>query len=130
MKNTNSFGSRATLAVGGAKYPIYRLDALKSVSGSVSDRLPFSLKILLENLLRNEDDAFVKKADIEAMARWDVKGKLEKEIALRTARVPHSSSTPRRSSSGTSSVTSSSAGARRRSRISASCRPAPASATR
>src|ERR1041385_1092811 len=87
MKNTNSFGSRATLAVGGAKYTIYRLDALKSVSGSAADRLPFSLKILLENLLRNEDDAFVKKADIEAMARWDVKGKVEKEIAFRTARV-------------------------------------------
>src|SRR5204862_7751889 len=49
--------------------------------------LPFSLKILLENLLRNEDDAFVKKADIEAMARWDVKPKVEKEIAFRTARV-------------------------------------------
>src|SRR4051812_30288240 len=87
MKNTNSFGSRATLTVGSAKYTIYRLDALKSVSGSTADRLPFSLKILLENLLRNEDDAFVKKADIETMARWDVKGKVEKEIAFRTARV-------------------------------------------
>src|SRR3954464_2778901 len=87
MKNTNSFGSRATLSVGSAKYTIYRLDAPKSVSGSVADKLPFSLKILLENLLRNEDDAFVKKADIETMARWDVKGKVEKEIAFRTARV-------------------------------------------
>src|SRR5918993_5587662 len=87
MKNTNSFGSRATLDVGGAKYTIYRLDALKSVSGSTADRLPFSLKILLENLLRNEDDAFVKRADIEAMARWDVKASVEKEIAFRTSRV-------------------------------------------
>src|SRR5215204_2394679 len=87
MKNTNSFGSRATLNVGVATYIIYRLDALKSVAGSTAERLPFSLKILLENLLRNEDDAFVKRADIEAMARWDVKGRIEKEIAFRTARV-------------------------------------------
>ncbi|HET9424087.1 MAG TPA: aconitate hydratase AcnA [Gemmatimonadaceae bacterium] len=87
MKNTNSFGSRATLTVGSARYTMYRLDALKSVSGTTADRLPFSLKILLENLLRNEDGAFVKRADIEAMARWDVKGKVEKEIAFRTARV-------------------------------------------
>jgi aconitate hydratase len=87
MKNTNTFGSRATLSVGSARYTIFRLDALRSINGTVADRLPFSLKILLENLLRNEDDAFVKRADIEAMARWDVKGKLEKEIAFRTARV-------------------------------------------
>ena len=87
MKNTNSFGSRATLTVGSARYTMYRLDALRSVTGSTAERLPFSLKILLENLLRNEDDAFVKRADIEAMARWDVKGKVEKEIAFRTARV-------------------------------------------
>jgi aconitate hydratase len=87
MKSTNTFGSRATLDVGGAKYTIYRLDALQSVSGSTASGLPFSLKILLENLLRNEDGAFVKREDIEAMARWDVKGKAEKEIAFRTARV-------------------------------------------
>src|SRR6478672_2189926 len=87
MTSVNSFGSRATLDVAGAKYTIYRLDALSKASNGNSDKLPFSLKILLENLLRNEDDAFVKKADIEAMANWDVKGKLEKEIAFRTARV-------------------------------------------
>jgi aconitate hydratase len=87
MTQPNSFGSRATLDVAGTSYTIYRLDALSKASRGNSDRLPFSLKILLENLLRNEDDAFVKKADIEAMANWDVKGKLEKEIAFRTARV-------------------------------------------
>jgi aconitate hydratase len=87
MKDTNSFGSRATLSVGNARYTIYRLDAFRAVAGSTAERLPFSLKILLENLLRNEDDAFVKRADIEAMARWNVKGKVEKEIAFRTARV-------------------------------------------
>src|ERR1051325_4948189 len=87
MSNKNSFGARATLTVDGKPYTIFRLDALLSVSGGNSDKLPFSLKILLENLLRNEDGAFVKKADVEAMARWDVKAKVEREIAFRTARV-------------------------------------------
>jgi aconitate hydratase len=87
MSSVNSFGSRATLDVAGAAYTIYRLDALSKASNGTSDRLPFSLKILLENLLRNEDGAFVKKADIETMATWNVKGAVEKEIAFRTARV-------------------------------------------
>jgi aconitate hydratase len=87
MTSLNSFGSRATLDVAGTSYTIYRLDALSARSGGKSDALPFSLKILLENLLRNEDGAFVKKADIETMAAWDVRAKLEKEIAFRTARV-------------------------------------------
>jgi aconitate hydratase len=87
MTAKNSFGSRATLDAAGRRYTLYRLDSLSSIAGNTVDRLPFSLKILLENLLRNEDDAFVKRADIEAMARWDVTAKAEKEIAFRTARV-------------------------------------------
>jgi aconitate hydratase len=87
MTNPNSFGSRATLEVGGRKYTYYRLDSLDSLSGGNAARLPFSLRILLENLLRNEDGKFVKAADIEALARWNVRGKVEKEIAFRTARV-------------------------------------------
>jgi aconitate hydratase len=87
MPTLNSFGARATLTVEGKPYTIYRLDALKSVARNVVDRLPFSLKILLENLLRNEDGAFVKKDDVEAMARWNVTAKVEREIAFRTARV-------------------------------------------
>src|SRR5687767_424010 len=83
----NSFGARATLDAGGKRYTIYRLDKLRSVSGATVDRLPFSLKILLENLLRNEDDAFVKRGDIETMAAWNVRGAVEKEIAFRTSRV-------------------------------------------
>ncbi|HEX2717596.1 MAG TPA: aconitate hydratase AcnA, partial [Gemmatimonadaceae bacterium] len=86
MASRNSFGSRATLTVDGTPYTIYRLDALKS-RAPAAERLPFSLKILLENLLRNEDDAFVKAADIETMAKWDVKALVEKEIAFRTSRV-------------------------------------------
>ncbi|HVF40319.1 MAG TPA: aconitate hydratase AcnA [Gemmatimonadaceae bacterium] len=87
MTNPNSFGSRATLQAGGRSYTIFRLDTLDSASDGNAARLPFSLKILLENLLRNEDGKFVKRADIEALAKWDVKGKVEKEIAFRTARV-------------------------------------------
>ena len=87
MPSVNSFGARATLTVDGQPYTIFRLDSLKALSKGNSERLPFSLKVLLENQLRNEDGAFVKKADVEAMARWDVKGKVEREIAFRTARV-------------------------------------------
>src|SRR6187455_141162 len=87
MTHPNTFGSRATLTVAGRQYTIFRLASVASLPGSTVDRLPFSLKILLENLLRNEDDAFVKRADVEALARWDVRGKVEKEIAFRTSRV-------------------------------------------
>lgn len=87
MTSLNSFGSRATLDVAGKSYTIYRLDALSAASAGKVDRLPFSLKVLLENLLRNEDGAFVKKGDVETMANWDVRAKVEKEIAFRTARV-------------------------------------------
>jgi aconitate hydratase len=87
MPSKNSFGARATLTVDGQPYTVFRLDALKDLSRGNSERLPFSLKILLENLLRNEDGGFVKKDDIETMARWDVKAKVEREIAFRTARV-------------------------------------------
>ena len=87
MPHPNSFASRQTLTVGGTPYTIFRLDALREVSRGNLDRLPFSLKVLLENLLRGEDGAFVKKVDIETLARWDVKQSVDKEIAFRTARV-------------------------------------------
>ncbi len=83
----NSFGSRATLDVGGQSYTIFRLDSLRKISDGNSDALPFSLKILLENLLRNEDGQFVKADDVRSLANWDVRGKRETEIAFRTARV-------------------------------------------
>ena len=87
MTNPNSFGSRSTLEAGGRSYTMYRLDSLDTPSSGKASSLPFSLKILLENLLRNEDGKFVKKSDIETLASWDVKGRVEKEIAFRTARV-------------------------------------------
>src|ERR1700716_4326025 len=87
MTHPNTFGSRSTLDVAGRQYTIFRLDSLSSLANADADRLPFSLKILLENLLRNEDGKFVKAEDIRALATWDLKGKVEKEIAFRTARV-------------------------------------------
>ncbi len=87
MTHPNSFGSKATLTVGSEAYTIFRLDALRALSNGNVDRLPFSLKVLLENLLRGEDGAFVKKGDVETLANWDVKQPVDKEIAFRTARV-------------------------------------------
>ncbi len=84
MPHPNSFASRSTLSVGGRTYTIYRLDRL---DGTGASRLPFSLRILLENLLRNEDGAFVKRDDIAALAAWDVKARQEREIAFRPSRV-------------------------------------------
>jgi len=83
----DSFKSRDTLTVDGTPYIYYRLSAVAGLSGSTVAKLPVSLRILLENLLRNEDGGFVKKGDIETMARWDVKASVDKEIAFRTARV-------------------------------------------
>src|SRR5690606_204924 len=87
MSSTNSFNSRSTLTVDGQSYIYYKLDAVAGLKGSTLGTLPFSLRVLLENLLRNEDGGFVKKADIEAMATWNVKQPVDKEIAFRTARV-------------------------------------------
>ncbi len=82
---TNSFDAKATLSVGGRDYEIYRLDALQSRFDVA--RLPFSLKILLENLLRNEDGETIRAADVEALARWDAQAEPSQEIAFTPARV-------------------------------------------
>jgi aconitate hydratase len=83
----NSFGSKAHIAVGNSKYELYRLDALvKSKVGDV-ETLPYSLRILLENLLRHEDDKTVRPADVEAVAGWNPKQRVEHEVQLRPARV-------------------------------------------
>ncbi|MGA8087563.1 MAG: aconitate hydratase AcnA [Terracidiphilus sp.] len=82
----NSFNSRATLKSGSKTYTIFRLPAL-SARGFDLGRLPFSLKILLENLLRREDGVNVTAADIEFLARWDAKAEPSREIAYMPARV-------------------------------------------
>jgi aconitate hydratase len=81
----NSFDARATLRVGDRDLDIFRLDALQSAYDVA--RLPFSLKILLENLLRAEGNGSVTRADIEALATWDAKAQPSKEIAFTPARV-------------------------------------------
>ena len=81
----DSFSSRSTLDAGGESFALWRLDALEE-SHRVS-RLPFSLKILLENLLRNEDGRNVTKAHVEALANWQPKATQDDQIAFSPARV-------------------------------------------
>jgi aconitate hydratase len=83
---SNSFSSRAVLTSGNRSYTIYRLPAL-TARGFNLGRLPFSLKILLENLLRREDGVNVTAADIEFLANWDAKAEPSREIAYMPARV-------------------------------------------
>jgi aconitate hydratase len=82
----NSFNSRAGLKSGTKTYAIYRLPALEAKGFQLS-RLPFSLKILLENLLRHEDGVNVTAEDIEFLAKWDAKAEPSREIAYMPARV-------------------------------------------
>ncbi|WP_290652810.1 aconitate hydratase AcnA [Aquisalimonas sp.] len=82
---TNSFNARSTLSVQGQSYEIFRLDALEKQFDL--GRLPFSLKVLLENLLRKEDGVNVTRENIEALAQWDPKAKPSTEIAFTPARV-------------------------------------------
>jgi aconitate hydratase len=81
---TDSFKARTTLKVGAQQYDILSLAALKALN---VDRLPFSLKVLLENLLRFEDGVNVTKGDIEALLKWDPKALPSHEIAFTPARV-------------------------------------------
>jgi len=83
---SNSFGARGSLKVGNREYEIYRLSAL-TAAGLDASRLPYSLRVLLENLLRNEDGRTVKSEDIRALAGWDPKATPSVEIAFMPARV-------------------------------------------
>src|SRR5438046_2366693 len=87
MSTVNSFGTRTPLQAGGRSVQIYSLPALEAAGFPEIARLPYSMKILLENALRHEDGRFVKAPDIEALARWDVKGTAQKEISFAPARV-------------------------------------------
>jgi aconitate hydratase len=81
-ESSNSFGSRARLDVGDASYDYFRLDALDG-----ADRLPFSLKVLLENLLRTEDGKNVTAEQVNALTRWDPNAEPDTEIQFSPARV-------------------------------------------
>ncbi len=84
--SSNSFGARATFKVGNKEYELYRLDALDK-QGISTRHLPFSLRILLENLLRTEDGRNVTQQEIRALAAWNKNSKPEKEIAFTPSRV-------------------------------------------
>ena len=83
----DTFHTAASLEAGGDRYRIYRLDSLARETSLPVDRLPFSLKVLLENLLRCEDDRHVTGADIQGLAAWDPAAKSDREIAFMPARI-------------------------------------------
>src|SRR3954462_13130725 len=83
--SSDSFGARSSLSAGGTEYEIYRLDALQDKFDVA--RLPYSIKVLLENVLRLEDGVSVAKDDVEAIARWDAKAEPSVEIPFQPARV-------------------------------------------
>ena len=83
----NSFGTRDTLLVDGKSYEIFRLSVLEKKGIGHAPKLPFSLKVLLENLLRQEDGRFVHPGDIDALANWSPNAATQKEISFMPARV-------------------------------------------
>jgi aconitate hydratase len=89
-QSKNTFNTRSTLEVGHDSFEIYQLSALERAGIGKVSQLPFSLKVLLENLLRHEDGRFVFDADVRALATWDpssAQGASEKEISFMPARV-------------------------------------------
>ncbi|MCB1487509.1 MAG: aconitate hydratase, partial [Bauldia sp.] len=85
--SSDSFKSRATLTVGATEYEYFSLEQAEKNGLQGISRLPFSLKVLLENLLRNEDGRTVTDGDIQAMASWLDDRQSDREIAFRPARV-------------------------------------------
>lgn len=83
---SNSFDAKSTMSVGGKTYTLYRLSAVEAAIPSAR-KLPFSLKVLLENLLRNENGLSVREPDIQALAKWNPKAEPDTEIAYTPARV-------------------------------------------
>ncbi|HVT95008.1 MAG TPA: aconitate hydratase AcnA [Bryobacteraceae bacterium] len=86
MKTTNSFAAKATLRAGGQDYTVYRLDALEKAGAGKLSRIPYSIRILLENLLRTEDGEAVRREDIEYVAQWKLDAPA-REISFMPARV-------------------------------------------
>ena len=86
MASADSFGAKGTLDVNGKSYEIYRLNAVEG-DGIDVESLPFSLKVLLENLLRTEDGEDITADDIKALGGWDADADPDKEIQFTPARV-------------------------------------------
>lgn len=87
MSLLNSFGSKVTLKFSGKDYTIYRLRSLQECGIAKVLKLPYSIRVLLENMLRNEDGKNITRTDIENLANWSPKKKSDKEIAFTPARV-------------------------------------------
>src|SRR5438045_3554765 len=87
MNSTNSFGTRTDAPLGGESIEIFSLRLLERAGFASVSALPYSLKILLENLLRHEDERFVHSKDIETLARWRPGAQIQKEISFAPARV-------------------------------------------
>ena len=83
----NSHGCSSTLKAGGTNYTIFHLAKLEHSGAGKVSHLPFSLKVLLENLLRNEDGKFVHADDIRALAQWNPSKPVDREISFMPARV-------------------------------------------
>jgi aconitate hydratase len=87
VTSADSYKSRKTLKVGSKTYQYFSLKAAEQQGLKGVSKLPFSLKVLLENLIRHEDGRTVSKDDLKAMVDWLRKRKSEREIAFRPARV-------------------------------------------
>src|SRR5688500_18417361 len=89
MQNSlfDPFGARAPLNVGGKQYMIYRLDKLGQQTGAELARLPFSIRVVLESLLRNVGDGFTNEEDVRALASWTPESAGAREVAFKPARV-------------------------------------------
>ncbi len=84
---SNSFGAKAQISVGNSSIGLYRLDALVNAKVGDVETLPYSMRVLLENLVRYEDGKTVNPADIQAVASWNPQKRVEHEVQLRPARV-------------------------------------------
>jgi len=84
---SNSFGAKAQISVGNSTIGLYRLDALVKAKVGDVETLPYSMRVLLENLVRYEDGKTVNPADIQAVASWNPQKRVEHEVQLRPARV-------------------------------------------
>jgi len=86
MASKNSFGAAKTLTVGGKNYTIYSLRALEAAGVTKLSRLPYSIRVLLENIVRNEDGVSFKASDAEYVGKWDIDGEA-RDVNMMPARV-------------------------------------------
>src|SRR5712692_9086056 len=87
QREKNAFGTRAPLDTPSGQAFIYRLDRLEKAGAGPDSRLPFSIKVLLESVLRNCDGEFVTEEDVKALARWSAETPAAREVPFRPARV-------------------------------------------